>query len=54
MTSTLITVDMKRVKARKDEISGASNRGVEEWLKNAANVTIYRGHARFPVPIPSA
>src|SRR6187455_381163 len=26
-----ITVDMKRVKARKDEISGASNRGLETW-----------------------
>src|SRR6202789_2121637 len=27
-----VRVDMKRVKARKDEIAGRSNRGVEEWL----------------------
>src|SRR5271165_1075471 len=29
-----INVDMKRVKARKDEISGQSNTGVENWLKH--------------------
>src|SRR5579862_8191377 len=29
-----ISVDMKRVKARKDEISGKSRTGVEGWLKN--------------------
>jgi len=45
-----IAVDMKRVKARKDEISGASNRGVEEWLRKQPNVTINRGHARFTGP----
>src|SRR5262245_5680883 len=28
-----IRVDMKRVKARKDEVSGRSNKGVEESLK---------------------
>ena len=41
------SVDMKRVKARKDEISGKSNAGVETWLKNMANCTVYEGHARF-------
>jgi len=42
-----ISVDMKRVKARKDEISGSSRTGVEYWLKNAPNCTVYEGHARF-------
>jgi pyruvate/2-oxoglutarate dehydrogenase complex dihydrolipoamide dehydrogenase (E3) component len=42
-----INVDMKRVKARKDEISGMSNTGVENWLKHMANCTVYEGHARF-------
>src|SRR5277367_7183904 len=28
-----VRVDMKRVKARKDTISGRSNKGVEEWLR---------------------
>src|SRR3981189_1357998 len=32
-----ITVDMKRVKARKDEISGKSRTGVEGWLKGLKN-----------------
>lgn len=42
-----VKVDMKRVKARKDEISGASNQGVTQWLEGMDNLTIYRGHARF-------
>ncbi|NNE67371.1 MAG: FAD-containing oxidoreductase [Pyrinomonadaceae bacterium] len=42
-----IEVDMKRVKARKDEVSGASNSSVEHWLKNLDNVTAIEGHARF-------
>src|SRR5580698_9670261 len=29
-----VSVDMKRVKARKDQISGQSNTGIETWLKN--------------------
>lgn len=28
-----ITVDMKKLKARKDEISGKSNKGVKGWFK---------------------
>src|SRR3979411_464167 len=31
-----VTVDMKQVKARKDQISGMSNQGIEGWLKNMA------------------
>src|SRR5215471_17279989 len=44
------SVDMKRVKARKDEVSGNSNKGVETSLEKAANCTVYRGHARFESP----
>ncbi len=42
-----VRVDMKRVKARKDEVSGRSNRGVEEWLRGLKNCTVLQGHARF-------
>ena len=42
-----VRVDMKRVKARKDEISGRSSRGVEEWLRGLKNCTVIQGHARF-------
>ena len=42
-----VRVDMKRVKARKDEVSGRSNRGVEEWLRGLNNCTVIQGHARF-------
>jgi pyruvate/2-oxoglutarate dehydrogenase complex dihydrolipoamide dehydrogenase (E3) component len=45
-----VRVDMKRVKARKDEISGRSNRGVEEWLRGLKNITVIQGHARFDSP----
>jgi pyruvate/2-oxoglutarate dehydrogenase complex dihydrolipoamide dehydrogenase (E3) component len=41
---------MKRVKARKDEISGASRTGLETSLKNLENCTVYEGHARFESP----
>src|SRR6266403_4062920 len=42
-----VRVDMKRVKARKDEISGRSNKGVEEQLRGLKNCTVIEGHARF-------
>ncbi len=42
-----ITVDMRRVKARKDAIVRKSNEGVERWLKGLDNCTVYEGHARF-------
>jgi len=42
-----VRVDMKRVKARKDAVSGRSNRGVEEWLRGLKNCTVLQGHARF-------
>jgi len=42
-----VRVDMKRVKARKDEISGRSNRSVEQSLRGLKNCTVIEGHARF-------
>jgi pyruvate/2-oxoglutarate dehydrogenase complex dihydrolipoamide dehydrogenase (E3) component len=42
-----VTVDLKRVRARKDAISAESNRSVESGLRNLANCTVYQGHARF-------
>src|SRR5579862_1979174 len=45
-----VRVDMKRVKARKDAVSGRSNKGVEEWLRGTPNCTVIQGHARFQSP----
>lgn len=45
-----VGVDMKRVKARKDEISGRSNRGVEQWMRGLGSGRVYQGHARFESP----
>ncbi len=50
MINGSITVDMKKVKARRDEVAGRSNKGVENWLKNTKNLTVYEGHARFESP----
>jgi pyruvate/2-oxoglutarate dehydrogenase complex dihydrolipoamide dehydrogenase (E3) component len=41
------TVDMKAVKARKDQVSGKSRTSVEKWLKGLDNCTVFEGHARF-------
>jgi pyruvate/2-oxoglutarate dehydrogenase complex dihydrolipoamide dehydrogenase (E3) component len=43
-------VDMKRVKARKDEITAKSRFGAESRLRNTPNCTVYCGHARFESP----
>ncbi|MEE8264635.1 MAG: FAD-containing oxidoreductase [Gammaproteobacteria bacterium] len=45
-----INVDMKWVKARKDEVVRQSNQGVTNWLKNMPNCTVYEGHGRFEDP----
>ena len=45
-----VTVDMQRVKERKDSISGASNKGLTDWLEGMENVTLIRGHAKFIGP----
>jgi pyruvate/2-oxoglutarate dehydrogenase complex dihydrolipoamide dehydrogenase (E3) component len=46
----LVRVDMKRVKARKDEITGKSRSGLVSWLESTPNCTVYHGHARFESP----
>ena len=45
-----VRVDMRRVKARKDAISGTSRTGVENWLKHMERCTVYEGQARFESP----
>jgi pyruvate/2-oxoglutarate dehydrogenase complex dihydrolipoamide dehydrogenase (E3) component len=45
-----VPVDMKRVKVRKDAVSGRSNKGVEDWLRGLKNCTVLQGHARFQSP----
>ena len=45
-----VAVDMKKVKARKDEVSGDSRRGLEVWLDGMERCTVFRGHARFESP----
>ncbi|MFL6570828.1 MAG: FAD-containing oxidoreductase [Burkholderiales bacterium] len=41
------TVDMKRVKARKDEVVANSSSGVEKWMRGLKGATVFQGHARF-------
>ena len=45
-----ITVDMVRVKARKDAVVLQSNEGVTKWLRNTPNLTVLEGHARLEGP----
>jgi pyruvate/2-oxoglutarate dehydrogenase complex dihydrolipoamide dehydrogenase (E3) component len=45
-----VTVDMKRVKARKDSVVAKSRTGVTQWMESLPNATVYRGHARFTGP----
>ena len=43
-------VDLRRVKARKDEIVGNARDGLESWLAGLENARLFRGHARFVGP----
>ena len=45
-----LTVDMKRVKARTDQIAGNSRNNVEKWLRGMERCTVIQGHARFSGP----
>ena len=42
-----VTVDMARVKARKDAIVAKSASSVERWMRSLSNATVVIGHARF-------
>ncbi|MDW3680413.1 FAD-containing oxidoreductase [Cupriavidus sp. CV2] len=45
-----VTVDMARVKARKDGVVGKSTHGVETWVRTLEHGTVYLGHACFEGP----
>ena len=45
-----VSVDMTKVKARKDAIVRRSREGVETWLRGLDNTTVHTGHARFEGP----
>ena len=45
-----ITVDMAKVKARKDKVMLDDRHGVESWLEGMDGCTLIRGHARFEGP----
>ncbi len=45
-----VSVDMAKVKARKDQIMLGDRKGVEDWLAGMDGCTVYRGHARFTDP----
>jgi pyruvate/2-oxoglutarate dehydrogenase complex dihydrolipoamide dehydrogenase (E3) component len=45
-----ITVDIGKVKARKDKIMLDDRHGVESWLEGMDNCTLIRGHAQFTDP----
>ncbi len=45
-----VTVDMAKVKARKDKVMLDDRDGLESWLKGMDGCTFIRGHARFEDP----
>ena len=45
-----VTVDMAKVKARKDKVMLDDRHGVESWLDGMDGCTLIRGHARFESP----
>lgn len=49
-TGGKVTVDMKKVKQRKDEIVRKSNEGLGSWLQSMQNATVFHGHGRFEGP----
>ncbi|MEP6938139.1 MAG: FAD-containing oxidoreductase [Rudaea sp.] len=40
-------VDMTKVKARMDSVSGNSKQNIEKWLRTTPNCSVLTGHARF-------
>ena len=45
-----VSVDMPRVKARADTVSGNARAGVEKWLRGMDRLTVLTGHARLEGP----
>ncbi len=50
MIDSPVRIDMKRVKARKDQVVNTATGNVEKWLKGTPNLTVIEGHARFESP----
>lgn len=50
MIDGTVTVDMKKVKERKDDVAGRSNHEIPDWMKKISNLTVFKGHARFEGP----
>jgi pyruvate/2-oxoglutarate dehydrogenase complex dihydrolipoamide dehydrogenase (E3) component len=45
-----VSVDMAKVKARKDAIMLDDRKGIEDWLEGMDGCTVFRGHAQFEDP----
>ena len=45
-----VSVDMRRVKARKDDVVRSSREGVEKQLRTTKNCIVFEGQARFEGP----
>ena len=45
-----VQIDMPRVKARADKVSGNSRASVEKWVRGMPHCTVIQGHARFESP----
>jgi pyruvate/2-oxoglutarate dehydrogenase complex dihydrolipoamide dehydrogenase (E3) component len=45
-----VRIDMRRVKARADTVSGNARTGVEKYLRSMNRCTVVEGHARFDGP----
>ena len=45
-----VSVDMKAIKARKDQIVAKSRDGLESWLRGMQNCTVFIGNAHFESP----
>jgi pyruvate/2-oxoglutarate dehydrogenase complex dihydrolipoamide dehydrogenase (E3) component len=45
-----VTVDLRRVKERKDSIVAASRNGLESWIRSMERCTVFEGTARFLSP----
>src|SRR5580658_2457306 len=42
-----VTANMRAIRARKEQVVGASRTGLENWMRGMQNCTVYKGHARF-------
>jgi pyruvate/2-oxoglutarate dehydrogenase complex dihydrolipoamide dehydrogenase (E3) component len=42
-----VGIDMAKVKARKDAVTGTATRNIEMWLRSMPGVTVYQGQARL-------